>query len=166
MKTGIALGSNLGDRLAQMTAARDFVLAMHEGGQAPLCSGLYETDPVDCAPGTEPFLNAVVEIDTSLAPATCLAKLRDFEQSTGRAEFRDRNSPRAIDLDLLYMGGLHSDTPDLQLPHPRMTQRRFVLQPLADIRPDLALSVDGQPITSLLAGLPTAPAVRLVASHW
>jgi 2-amino-4-hydroxy-6-hydroxymethyldihydropteridine diphosphokinase len=166
LKTGIALGSNLGDRLAQMTAARDFVMAMHEGGQAPLCSGLYETDPVDCAPGTEPFLNAVVEIDTSLAPATCLAKLRDFEQSTGRAEFRDRNSPRAIDLDLLYMGGLHSDTPDLQLPHPRMTQRRFVLQPLADIRPDLALSVDEQPITYLLARLPAAPAVRLVGSHW
>jgi 2-amino-4-hydroxy-6-hydroxymethyldihydropteridine diphosphokinase len=121
---------------------------------------------VDCAPGTEPFLNAVVEIDTSLAPATCLAKLRDYEQTAGRAEFRERNGPRAIDLDLLYMDDLRSDTPDLQLPHPRMTQRRFVLQPLTDIRSDLVLSVAGQPIASLLARLPAAPAVRLVASHW
>ena len=166
MKTGIALGSNLGDRLAQVTAARDFVLAMHEGSRATLCSGLYETDPVDCAPGTEPFLNAAVEIDTSLAPAACLAKLRDYEQSAGRAEYRDRNSPRAIDLDLLYMGDLRSDSPALQLPHPRMTQRRFVLQPLADIRPDLVLSMGSQPIASLLARLPTGPAVRLVANPW
>jgi 2-amino-4-hydroxy-6-hydroxymethyldihydropteridine diphosphokinase len=166
LKTGIALGSNLGNRLAQMAAARDFVMAMHEGGQAPLCSGLYETDPVDCAPGTEPFLNAVVEIDTSLAPAACLAKLRNYEQSAGRAEFRERNGPRAIDLDLLYMDDARSDTPTLQLPHPRMTERRFVLQPLADIRPDLVLTAEPGTIAALLARLPAAPAVRLVANPW
>jgi 2-amino-4-hydroxy-6-hydroxymethyldihydropteridine diphosphokinase len=166
LKTGIALGSNLGDRLAQMTAARDFVLSMHEGSQAPLCSGLYETDPVDCAPGADPFLNAVMEIETSLAPHACLASLQKFEQNAGRAEVRESNSPRKIDLDLLYMGDLHSNTPALQLPHPRMTQRRFVLQPLADIRPDLVLPADQRTIASLLSQLPAAPAVRLVASRW
>ena len=166
MKTGIALGSNLGDRLAQMAAARDFVLAMHEGSRAPLCSGLYETDPVDCAPGTDPFLNAVVEIDTSMDPGACLAKLRDYEQSAGRAEFHERNSPRAIDLDLLYMDDVRSDTPALQLPHPRMTERRFVLPPLADIRPDLVLTAEPRTIAALLAWLPAAPAVRLVANPW
>jgi len=166
LKTGIAIGSNLGDRLAQMTAARDFVLSMHEGSQAPLCSGLYETDPVDCAPGADPFLNAVMEIETSLNPDACLASLQKFEQNAGRAEVRERNSPREIDLDLLYMGDLCSDTPALQLPHPRMTQRRFVLQPLADIRPDLVLPEAGNNTASLLATLPAAPAVRLVASHW
>ena len=166
LKTVIALGSNLGDRLAQMTAARDFVLSMHEGSQAPLCSGLYETDPVDCAPGADPFLNAVMEIETSLAPHACLASLQKFEQNAGRAEVRESNSPRKIDLDLLYMGDLCSDTPALQLPHPRMIQRRFVLQPLADIRPDLVLPEAGDSTASLLARLPAAPAVRLVASHW
>ena len=166
MKTGIALGSNLGDRLAQMAAARDFVLAMHEGDRTPLCSGLYETDPVDCAPGTEPFLNAVVEIDISLAASACLVRLRDFELRTGRGEFREHNTPRAIDLDLLYMGDVRSDTPALQLPHPRMTQRHFVLQPLADIRPELVLPAEAHTIASLLARLPAAPAVRLVATDW
>ena len=149
-----------------MAAARDFVLSMHESSGSPLCSGLYETDPVDCAPGTAPFLNAVVEIETSLTPDACLARLRDFEQSAGRTQIRESNSPREIDLDLLYLGDLRSNTPALQLPHPRMTQRRFVLQPLADIRPDLVLPTDQHTVASLLAQLPAAPAVRLVASRW
>ncbi|MFM8790828.1 MAG: 2-amino-4-hydroxy-6-hydroxymethyldihydropteridine diphosphokinase, partial [Chthoniobacterales bacterium] len=68
MKAGIALGSNLGDRRAQIAVGRDFVLSLHQGEEAPLCSGLYETEPVDCAPGTAAFFNAVVEIETSLAP--------------------------------------------------------------------------------------------------
>jgi len=166
MKAGIALGSNLGDRLANMAAGRDFVFSLHEGADAPLGSGLYETEPVDCAPGTAAFLNAVIEIETSLAPTELLQKLRAYEQTAGRAEHCAKNSPREIDLDLLYMGSVRFDSPALVLPHPRMTSRRFVLQPLADIRADLVVPGQTATVAQLLSALPPHPAVRLVARDW
>lgn len=166
MKTGIALGSNTGDRRAQIAAGRDFVLGLHEGTDAPFCSGLYETDPVDCAPGTAAFLNAVVEIETSLEPLKLLQKLRDYEQASGRAANRAKNSPRELDLDLLYMGDVRLDSSALALPHPRMTLRRFVLQPLADIRADLVLPGHSASVAQLLSALPPEPAVRLIARDW
>jgi len=166
VKAGIALGSNLGDRHSQIAAGRDFVLTLHEGVEAPLCSELYETEPVDCAPGTAAFLNAVVEIETSLAPMDLLQRLRDYEHGSGRSEQRAKNSPRAIDLDLLYADKIRLDSPALVLPHPRMTSRRFVLQPLADIRADLVLPGQIASIAELLSALPPEPAVRLVARDW
>lgn len=166
MKTGIGLGSNLGNRAELMAAARTFVYAHHEGPVGPLCSALYETDPVDCTPDSMPFLNAVVEIDTPLPPAMLLARLQSFEQAAGRPQHRAKNTPRAIDLDLLYAGDLLLDTPALILPHPRMTTRRFVMQPLADIRPDLVLPPGETGVASLLAALPSAPSVRLIARRW
>ena len=166
MTAGIALGSNLGDRRAQIAAGRDFVFSLHEGVPAPLCSGLYETEPVDCAPETAAFLNAVVEIETSLAPLDLLQKLRAYEQTAGRAENRAKNSPREIDLDLLYLGSVRLDSPALVLPHPRITSRRFVLKPLADIRADLALPGQSASVAQLLSALPPEPAVHLVARDW
>lgn len=166
VRIGIALGSNLGDRAATLATARDFLFSLNEGPGTPLCGALYETEPVDCAPKTAPFLNTVAEIDTSLAPDALLGRLREFEQSAGRAENREKNSPRKIDLDLLYVGDLHLDTPDLILPHPRMTARRFVLQPLSDIRPDLVLPGENETVAALLARLPASPAVRLVDRDW
>jgi len=166
MRAGIALGSNLGDRRAQIAAGRDFVFSLHEGAPAPLCSGLYETEPVDCAPETAAFLNAVVEIETSLAPLDLLQKLRAYEQTAGRAEHCAKNSPREIDLDLLYADNLRLESPALALPHPRMTSRRFVLQPLADIRPALILPGQTATVAQLLSALPPEPAVRLVARDW
>lgn len=166
MKTGIALGSNLGDRTAHLVAARNFLAPLHEGPLAPLCSGLYETEPVDCATDTAPFLNAVVEIETSLTPAALLPRLRAYEATAGRVAPHPKNSPRTIDLDLLYADALRVETPSLILPHPRMTARRFVLQPLAEIRPDLILPGEKQTVAALLTRLPTTPAAQLVASHW
>jgi len=166
MKAGIALGSNLGDRRAQIAAGRDFVFSLHESAAAPLCSGLYETEPVDCAPDTAAFLNAVVEIETSLEPLDLLQKLRAHEQTAGRAEHCAKNSPRAIDLDLLYADKIRLDSPALVLPHPRMTSRRFVLQPLADIRADLLLPGQSATVAQLLSTLPPDPAVRLLAPDW
>ena len=166
MRAGIALGSNLGDRRAQIAAGRDVVFSLHEGAPAPLCSGLYETEPVDCAPETAAFLNAVVEIETSLAPLHLLQKLRDYEQTAGRADDRAKNSPREIDLDLLYADDLRLDSSTLTLPHPRMASRRFVLQPLADIRADLVVPGQSTSIAELLSALPPEPAVRLVARDW
>jgi 2-amino-4-hydroxy-6-hydroxymethyldihydropteridine diphosphokinase len=166
MKAGIALGSNLGDRRARIVAGRDFVFSLHEGAEAPLCSALYETEPVDCAPDTAAFLNAVVEIETSLEPSDLLQKLRGYEQASGRNEQRAKNSPREIDLDLLYADDLRLDSSSLVLPHPRMTGRRFVLQPLADVRADLVLPGQIASIAKLLSALPPEPAVRFVARDW
>ena len=166
MKAGVALGSNLGERHALIAAGRDFVFSLHEGANAPLRSGLYETEPVECAPGTSAFLNAVVEIETSREPLELLQTLRNHEHASGRNERRAKNSPREIDLDLLYADNLRLDSSTLVLPHPRLTSRRFVLQPLADIRADLVLPRQTANVARLLSALPPEPAVRLVAREW
>lgn len=166
VQTGLALGSNLGDRLAHLRAGRDFLLALHEGPGPPALSPVYETDPVGCPPGSPAFLNAVLEIETSLDPATLLARLAACEQQLGRPARRATNAPRPLDLDLLYAGDTSLDLPDLTVPHPRLAQRRFVLQPLAAIRPQLILPGQSLTVTQLLAALPDAPPVRLSAATW
>ena len=166
MKAGIALGSNLGDRAEHIDAATRFIFSLHTGPDAPLRSAVYETEPVDCAPGTAAFFNAVMEIESPLEPAALLARLREFENQQGRASERANNSPRVIDLDLLYLGDTRLESPELTLPHPRMTTRRFVLQPLADIRPDLVLPGQTLTVAQLLAALREKPAARLAAYEW
>jgi 2-amino-4-hydroxy-6-hydroxymethyldihydropteridine diphosphokinase len=166
LPVGLALGSNLGDRLVHLRAARDFLAALHEGDQAPLVSSVYETDPVDCPPGSPSFLNAVLEIMTSLDPEELLVRAGAFERRLGRAAMRERNSPRPVDIDLLYAGDRCIGTARLVLPHPRLTQRRFVLQPLAEFRPDLVLPGQSQRVADLLEALPQQPVVRIVAGAW
>lgn len=166
MQTGIALGSNLGDRLACLRAGRDFLLALHEGPAPAAVSPVYETEPVGCPPGSSAFLNAVVEIDTPLEPAALLGRLAAFERGLGRPARRSVNAPRPLDLDLLYAGATELRTAHLTLPHPRLAQRRFVLQPLADIRPHLVLPAQSRPVSALLAALPPEPQVRPFAPAW
>jgi 2-amino-4-hydroxy-6-hydroxymethyldihydropteridine diphosphokinase len=163
---GIALGSNLGDRLANLRAGREALLRWHEGPVPAASSPVYETEPVDCPPGSAPFLNAVVEIRTSLQPPELLAACRAVEVALGRDPDAARHAPRPLDLDLLYAGDREMETAALVLPHPRMESRRFVLQPLSDIRPGLRLP--GQPcsIAELLARLPANPAATLFAADW
>ena len=132
LATGLALGSNLGDRLAHLRQGRDLLLSLHEGPAPAAVSPVYETEPVDCPPGSASFLNAVVEIRTSLDPGQLLRQLIRLESELGRSPARERNTARSLDLDIIYAGQLVIDTPTLILPHPRMTVRRFVLQPLAD----------------------------------
>lgn len=163
---GIALGSNLGDRLANLRAGRDAVAHWHRGGQPAAVSAVYETEPVDCPPGSAPFLNAVMEIETSLDPADLLARLRAVEIEFGRDLQAARHAPRPIDLDILYAGDRRIETPDLVTPHPRMTTRRFVLQPLRDIRPDLVLPGQERTVGQLLAALPPHPAATIFAQTW
>lgn len=166
LRTGLALGSNLGDSRAHLRAARDFLLTLHEDETSPSVSGLYATEPVDCPPGSPAFLNAVVEIATARPPRALLAALAAFEGLLGRPAQRERNAPRAVDLDLLYAGDIVLTTPELVLPHPRIKERRFVLQPLADIRPELVLPGQTKPVTQLLAELPVGADVRLMAAEW
>lgn len=146
MHFGIALGSNLGDRAANIQRGIDLLLAapvpgIHLNASAPV----YETEPVDCAPGTQAFLNTVIEVSADCTPHELHTHLKAIEHALGRPDQRERNSPRTLDLDLLYADDFVSNDPVLIIPHPRMHLRLFVLEPLADIRPDLVLP--GQKVT-------------------
>jgi 2-amino-4-hydroxy-6-hydroxymethyldihydropteridine diphosphokinase len=138
MRAGIALGSNLGDKNALLNRAVGHLRGIHESG-AFLLSGFYETEPVDCAPGTPSFLNAVAEIGTSLPPLELLHLLQEEEIRMGRPKNHARNASRTLDLDLLYCDEMTLHDAELQLPHPRMTERSFVMKPLSEIRPHLKL---------------------------
>ena len=153
MHFGIALGSNLGDRAANIQRGMDLLLGRVPGIRLNASEPVYETEPVDCAPGTQAFLNTVIEVSAECLPHELHTHLKAIEQALGRPEQRERNSPRTLDLDLLYADDVVSDEPDLILPHPRMHLRRFVLEPLADIRPELILPGQQVSVAELLAGL-------------
>jgi 2-amino-4-hydroxy-6-hydroxymethyldihydropteridine diphosphokinase len=165
VRAGVALGSNLGDRLSNLRAARQLLQSLSGTEQPVLSSAIYETQPVGCEPGAGAFLNAVVEIGWSAAAGELLAGLRSIEQQLGRPSRHPKNTSRTIDLDVLYLGDEQLNTPELQLPHPRLHERRFVLQPLADIRPELVLPGFTAPVAELLAELADAQLLR-VADEW
>jgi 2-amino-4-hydroxy-6-hydroxymethyldihydropteridine diphosphokinase len=166
MRTGIAMGSNVGDRLETLVRARDAVLAL-EGVSGPcLCSSLYETEPVGTEPDTWRFINAVIEVEYNGLPASLLEGLQQIEAAMGRPSKRPRNAPRTIDLDILYVGNLTLSTTAIVIPHPRLHLRRFVLEPLVEIRPGLLLP--GQQMTAgeLLETLADPFAVELFHHQW
>ena len=163
MRCGIALGSNLGDRLAHLRAGQAALAKLHTGSDAPLLSPIYETEPVDCAPGTAPYLNAVMEIEFDREPMELLHASQQIERAQGRPAEHGHNAPRTLDLDLLYAGKRTLQSAELTLPHPRLTTRRFVLQPLADLRSELILPGTQKTVAELLAGLPALP--RATIAH-
>ncbi len=128
----VAIGGNLGDARATVLRAMDDLATLPQT-RVLVRSSLYRSAPVD-ASGPD-FINAVVAIDTALAPHELLAELQRLELDAGR-ERPYRNAPRTLDLDLLLHGDQSLDTPTLTLPHPRMAQRAFVLLPLAEIAPE------------------------------
>ena len=166
MRAGIALGSNLGDRLATLIEARDEILKLPAVTEPFLFSTVYETEPVECERGAGPFLNAVIEIGYELNAENLLHELADIESSLGRERSGERNLSRTIDLDLLYLGDVELKTSEIELPHPRIAGRRFVLEPLAEIRPDLKLPGEKKTVKALLAKLPPADPVVRVADEW
>jgi len=127
----LSLGSNLGDRAAHL---REGVMAV-AAGDAHRVSPLYETEPVG-GPAQGRYLNVVVELETTASPFELLARCRSAEAAAGR-ERTVRFGPRTLDADVLLVDQLRVDEVDLVVPHPRMWQRRFVLQPLADLAPGL-----------------------------
>ena len=167
MKFGLALGSNLGDRRENMTRARALLLEDAADPGSALCSGLYETSPVDCEPGTEPFYNAVLEIDLAFSPGEILALAQRIEGKLGREARRARHASRPIDIDILYAESATVSTPELEIPHPRLPERRFVLEPLHDIRPKLMLPGQDRPVMEILKQLESdEPPLILVARDW
>ncbi len=153
MRCGIALGSNIEDRLHHLRDGFRRACSFHEAGPPVAVSSIYETDPVGCEPGTFPYLNAVIEINFSGPPVALLDGLLEVEKEMGRPSKRPRNSPRAIDLDILYAGNLVLNNPEIIIPHPRIHQRRFVLTPLAEIAPDLVLPGHMNSVKTLLDAL-------------
>jgi 2-amino-4-hydroxy-6-hydroxymethyldihydropteridine diphosphokinase len=149
-RVGIALGSNLGDRSANLQAARDRLREIATPGEPFLCASIYQTEPLLCPPGSPIFHNSVVEISWEGDPFALLELTQSIEKHLGRAGSPERNAPRLIDVDLLYFGDQTIDTEALVLPHPRLGERRFVLQPLAEIRPGLVLPGHHHSIAQLL----------------
>jgi 2-amino-4-hydroxy-6-hydroxymethyldihydropteridine diphosphokinase len=163
---GIALGSNLGDRGANLQRGVALLIEQVKPVRI-LAGGCYETAPVDCAPETQAFLNSVIEVEADCTPQEMHAHLQAVEQAMGRPAVREKNAPRTLDLDLLYAGDFVSTDPVLIVPHPRLHLRRFVLQPLADIRPALILPGHHRSIAEHLAALTDDPdEVRLVQKVW
>jgi 2-amino-4-hydroxy-6-hydroxymethyldihydropteridine diphosphokinase len=152
-RAGIALGSNLGDRHGNLQAALDALRIIATPDQPILTAPLYQTKPLFCPPGSPDFLNTVVEISFDGTALELLEETQAAEIRMGRVRGAQRNTPRVIDIDLLYFGDQVIETEALILPHPRLHERRFVLQPLADIRPDLVLPGHTQSIREMLAGL-------------
>jgi 2-amino-4-hydroxy-6-hydroxymethyldihydropteridine diphosphokinase len=158
----VALGSNLGDSAALLRGAMDRLESL---SMAPVRrSSVWTSTPVDCPPGSPVFVNAVVALAPrpGETPESLLAALKDLESEAGRVPKKVLNEARPLDLDLLAWGGEVRGTPELTLPHPRAHLRRFVLQPLAELAPDLVLPGQSRTVAELLAGLPPDGAMRRV----
>jgi 2-amino-4-hydroxy-6-hydroxymethyldihydropteridine diphosphokinase len=166
MRVGVALGSNLGDRLANLRAARKAIVDLAGIQSSILFSSIHETEPVDCEPGANKFFNAVLEFDYEGDPQSLLRNLKAIESSLGRPGDHTRNISRSIDIDLLYAADMKIDNERLHLPHPRMHSRRFVLAPLAEIRPDLVLPNQTKTVAQLLANLNDPAGVVRREDQW
>jgi len=154
----LALGSNLGDRLASLQGAVNSIADTPDVWVTSV-SPVYETVPVDAPAGAEDYLNAVVLADTTLAATRLMDRALAVEDAYDRERSEVPNSPRTLDVDLIAVGDRRSDTDALRLPHPRAHQRAFVLQPWYDLEPDAELPDHG-PIADLLAQVGTAGVTR------
>jgi 2-amino-4-hydroxy-6-hydroxymethyldihydropteridine diphosphokinase len=155
----LSLGSNLGDREAELRTALA-KLQSHDL-QIERVSSLYETEPVEVRDQPQ-FLNLVVEARTSLYPMRLLLRIANVEREMGRKRSTPKG-PRNIDIDILLFGRFIVDTPQLQIPHPRMVERRFVLEPLAELSPDLRHPVTRRTMREILAKAPDQRVRRLPA---
>jgi 2-amino-4-hydroxy-6-hydroxymethyldihydropteridine diphosphokinase len=161
MRAGIALGSNLGDRMAHLLEAWQAVRELTHLSAPYFCSRIYETEPIGTDPDAGAFLNAVVEVNYDGRPSSLLDGLQQIEARLGRPSKRPRNAPRPIDLDILYVGNLVLANQEIVIPHPRLHLRRFVLQPLSEIRPELILPGQQRSVADLLAHLADSARVDL-----
>ncbi len=167
MEAVLSLGSNLGDRRANLLAARAALAAL-PGTRLVASAPLYETEPVGAPAGTEQqlYLNTVLVLESAQDPEALSVAMHAIEARLGRVRGPERHAPRPIDIDLVAFGDFRRNTPSLRLPHPEAAHRRFVLQPLADVRPDLILPGQSRTVRELLAALPPSPAVVLAGEQW
>jgi 2-amino-4-hydroxy-6-hydroxymethyldihydropteridine diphosphokinase len=156
----LSLGSNLGDREANLRTA---IEKLKEIGNPIAVSFFYEAEPVEVS-GTQPwFLNCAVKFDTEKMPRQLIAAILGIEQEMGRQR-KQQKGPRTIDIDILLFGSSVIEIPSLTIPHPKLHQRRFVLEPLAEIAPDARHPVFKRTIRELRDALPPGQTVRKVDS--
>ena len=167
MEVALALGSNLGDRLERLREARARILEWPDVrllAQSPV----YDTDPVDLP---EPwrklsFLNAVLILESALPLPELHKQTRRIEHDMGRKPAAQPNAPRPIDIDVIYADAIRLDTPGLVVPHPRWAIRRFVVAPLASVRPELIIPGQSITVSGVLSSLPDTAQVREFARNW
>ena len=159
----MGLGSNVGDRLANLRSARDRLAREARGGATGLrSSSVYETEPIGAIGDQRDFLNACVTVEVALDPEPLLDLLKAIESEIGRRPGGPRHGPRAIDLDLLMLKGVEHRSPRLTLPHPEIERRRFVLLPLLELEPDLRRP-GGDALADALAAVENQRVVRVGA---
>jgi 2-amino-4-hydroxy-6-hydroxymethyldihydropteridine diphosphokinase len=158
--TYLSLGSNLGDRAANLSAA---IARLSAVGKVGAVSSIYETEPVD-VPGQPQFLNCVIGLATAEPPQRLLRSILGIERDLGRERQQDKG-PRLIDIDIVLFGDSILDTAELTVPHPAMHRRRFVLEPLAEIAPWVRHPLLQKTIRQLRDELPEGQAVRKILSR-
>jgi 2-amino-4-hydroxy-6-hydroxymethyldihydropteridine diphosphokinase len=164
LRAYISLGSNQVSASGSALETLNLALAELQGlSLAPVrSSSFYQTEPVDCAPGTAEFINSatMLELAGNCDPMLLLQSLHEIEAKFGRNRGPEINAPRPLDLDLICIPGIEMETSALVLPHPRAHERLFVLMPLAEINPDLQLLLGHATVSELIKQLPPRPWVR------
>jgi 2-amino-4-hydroxy-6-hydroxymethyldihydropteridine diphosphokinase len=151
----LSLGSNVGERENRL---RDAITRLQSAGRVLAVSSFYETEPVEFT--NQPwFLNCAVALETAKMPKQLMASILRIEQGMGRRRMQ-KKGPRTIDIDILLFGNTIMDSPELTIPHPAMHERRFVLEPLAEIAPEARHPVLGKTIRELRDALPEGQTVR------
>ncbi len=153
---GLSIGGNMGDRMAHLRMAT-LEISKIPGVTLLAASPIYETEPVGVKEEYRdmPYLNAVLIVQSTLPLNDFSAAIHTIEGKLGRVRMDDRFAPRTIDVDILYAGDTIRAEDDLTLPHPRWAERRFVLQPLSDVRPDLIIPGSDRTVSAHVAALPT-----------
>jgi 2-amino-4-hydroxy-6-hydroxymethyldihydropteridine diphosphokinase len=167
MEIGFSLGSNLFNRKRLLMQAKNLLLS------APCTryldqSPIYETTPVDVKPEYKSmaYLNSVVIVESDLPLESWLSYIGKIEKNLGRERSDDRNAPRPIDIDIIYAGDQIIDGGGLEVPHPRWAERRFVVQPLNDIRPNMILPEMKKPVSMVLHSLPPDDGLSIFDERW
>ena len=167
MEVGLSLGSNMGDRLAHLKNAKAIILdcpGIVPADQSPV----YETEPVGVPPEFQAlnFLNAILIVKTLITLSQLMRTFQFMEQKIGREPNTVINAPRPMDIDIIYADGLQIREQYIAIPHPHWAQRRFVVQPLCDVRPDLVIPGQTGTVAEVLAGLSDPHKVTLFAKKW
>lgn len=167
METGFSLGSNLGGRLRLLSQAKTLLLLDPQVTFVDQ-SSVFETEPVGVNDAYKQmkFLNAVLVVESPYTAEEWLPKIKKVEALLKRERTDDRNAPRTIDVDILFVGAEVVDRDLLQVPHPRWAERRFVVEPLAEVRPDLILPGAEGSVKNILEQMPATDDVRLFSERW
>lgn len=168
MKYILSLGSNIPDRLGHLVNARQ-AIERRADCSVDASSKVYETEPVDVLPEHQdkPFLNAALLVSTTLTPVEFSKAVHQIEDNFGRERSAtDKNAPRPIDIDLVAAGDTVVDLPGLKLPHSRWHERRFVVQPVNDLCPDIKIPGQTRSVAEILKALPPRPIASPFAEQW